>query len=152
MPADVGGWVEVSRFGGAELAGEHAWQALLNITAYLDGVDEVAEILFGYSKRIMRDEYRVAAMAKDRGLPDNPSDRVKEEIEQIRQFEQEHPKGEFFGYSHIYLNEIKRVDWSAFGIVEKDSEWFSLFGLLDKLLEDHRFQAHKIRLVVWFIW
>jgi hypothetical protein len=152
MPIDTGGWIEVSRLNESELTEEYAWQALLNVAAYIDIMDEVAEILFGYSKRILREEYQVTAIAKDRGLPTNPSDQVKAAIDRIQRLENEHGKGEFFGYTHVYLNEIKKINWQQWEIEGRDSDWFSLFILLDKLLEDGRFQAHKVRIVVWFNW
>jgi hypothetical protein len=150
MPIDTSGWIEVSRFNESELTEEYAWQALLNVAAYIDVADEVTEILFGYSRRILRGEYQVTAVAKDRGLPTNPSDQVKAQIDQIQRLEKEYGKGEFFGYTHVYLNELKQIDWQQWKIAEINSDWFTLFSLLDKLLEDHRFKAHKVRIVVWF--
>jgi hypothetical protein len=150
MPIDTGGWIEVSRLNDYELTEEYAWQALLNVAAYIDVADEVTKILFGYSKRILRGEYQVMAVAKDRGLPANPSDQVKADIDQIHRLENEQGKREFFGYTHIYFNEIKQINWQQWKIADRDSDWFNLFSLLDKLLEDQRFQARKVRMVVWF--
>jgi hypothetical protein len=152
MPIDTEGWIEVSRWDESELQEDHAWSALLNIGAYIDVVDEVTEILFGYSKRILRGEFHIDAIAKDRGIPRNASKHVKADVDQIQRFEKEHGPGNFFGYTHIYFHEIKQTNWQHYGIAQKDSDWFALFSLLNKLLEDHRFQSPKIRLVVWFNW
>jgi hypothetical protein len=152
MPIGTDGWIEVSRLDDSELEEEFAWQALMNLSAYIDVVDEVTEILFGYSKRILGGEYHLQAIAKDRDIPINSSEQVKQELESIREHEKEYGQGEFFGYTHIYFHEIKQINWQHYSLLETESDWFTLFSLLDKLLDDNRFKAHKIRLVVWFNW
>jgi hypothetical protein len=93
MAIDTQGWIEVSSLDDSELEEEYAWRALLNIATYIDVVDEVIEILFGYSKRILRGEYSLISVAKDRGIPANASEQVMHELEWIQEYEKKHGKG-----------------------------------------------------------
>lgn len=144
MPIYTFGWVDVTRLDDSDVEEDYAWSGLIDLSVYIDAVDEVAEVLFGYSKRILRGEYHVEAFAKDRGLPKNPSPHLKREIENISE--------DHFGFTHIYFHEIQKINWSNYQFDDPDSDWFRLISLLNKLLEENRFQANKIRIVVWFYW
>jgi hypothetical protein len=79
---------------------EHSWLTWMCVDAIIDYVDEVTETLFGYSKRIIRKEFEIRSLAKDRGIPFNASDIVKTEIEDIR-FELKHGAVNFWLFLHL---------------------------------------------------
>ncbi len=144
MGMHIFGWVEVAKLPEEDLEEDYAWQGLIDLFTYLGGIDEATEILFGYSKRMIRKEYHLEAIAKDRGMPANPCVYVKRELENV--------VDGYFGYTHIYLNEILAIDWSQYKIQDRECEWFKLIDLLKELLNGYQFEAHKVRIVVWFYW
>lgn len=120
----------------------------MSIDSVIDSVDEITETLFGYSKRIIRKEFEVHALAKNRGIPDNASDVVKLEVEKNKSFEKEYGEGEVFGYSAISNDEIKR---NTLTIIE-DSCWAKLFALIEEFKNIKGIDDYQMRLVVWFEW
>ncbi|MCR6640018.1 MAG: hypothetical protein NVV82_13790 [Sporocytophaga sp.] len=78
------GWIEYRPYYAEKERNEdYPWLAWMSIDSVIDSVDEITETLFGYSKRIIRKEFEVHALAKNRGIPDNASDVVKWEVETI---------------------------------------------------------------------
>lgn len=143
------GWIEYSPYLGQEERNEdHSWLTWMCIDSIIDRADEVTEILFGYSKRIMRKEFELQSLAKDRGIPSNASDLVKRELEQIKMFEQKYGEGENFGYSVISYDEIKKEPLS----ISTDSPWTKLFTLIELFKTNKGLEDDQIRLIVWFEW
>jgi hypothetical protein len=149
MPLETRGWIEYSPHVKQEDRDEeHSWLTWMCVDAVIDYVDEVTETLFGHSKRIIRKEFEIRSLAKDRGIPFNASDIVKTEIEDIRLFELKHGAGEFFGYSFIYYDEITKIILP----IDADSPWLILFSLIESFKAIKGLEDNQIRLVVWFEW
>ncbi|MBT1688772.1 hypothetical protein [Dawidia soli] len=147
MPLETLGWIEYSPYLTQEERDEHSWLAWMRIDAVISRVDRVTEIFFGYSKRIIRKEFEIQSLAKDRGIPINASGIVKTEIEDIRLLEQKHRVG-FFGYSVIYYDEITKTTLP----VEAGSDWPKLFSLIELFKGIKGLEDNQIRLIVWFEW
>ncbi len=149
MPLETKGWVEYCPYLGEERQNEHSWIAWMDISSIIDLADETTELLFGYSKRIVRNEFKINAIAKDRSIPENASEIVKGEIDKIKAFEKKFGKGEIFGFSTIFYNEIKSLD----KLVSDDSDCVSsLFILIDTFKTLRKLEDEQIRLIVWFEW
>ena len=146
MPYWIEGWVEATRFDGAEQEDRHAWQAVLNLSSLIDVVDAVSEQLFGLSKRWQPEHGAVAA---GRGAPPNPSDELRNDLEQIEQHERKHGPGEYGGLTHAKWSEIKSA---APELIASESEWRTVFDLVERLERDERLSADRIRFVVWYNW
>ena len=150
MPMDTEGWVEFSNYSTIEeREEEYAWRHFMDISSVVETFDENAEILFGYSKRILRGEFEIEAIAKDRGFPLHCSSAVEADIKELKEFEEKYGKGEIFGHTTIYYSEITAVK-HLFNAPESD--WIKLFKLIEKFKEVKRIQDNQIRLVVWFNW
>lgn len=149
MPLETNGWIEYTPcFTLKERNDDHSWQTFMNIDSIVDHTDEITELLFGYSKRIIRKEFDIDSLAKDRGIPNNATALVKQEMERIKAFEKEHGDGEIFGYTFIYYDEIKNVTPS----IPADSPWGKLFKLIELFKTIKGLEDQQIRLVVWFDW
>ncbi|MBT1711041.1 hypothetical protein KK062_22555 [Fulvivirgaceae bacterium PWU5] len=143
------GWIEYSPyFTQEERDEEHSWLTWMCVNSIIDHVDKVTETLFGYSKRILRKEFEIESLAKDRGIPINASYIVKMEMEKIEAFEQKYGTGEIFGYSVIYYDEIRKAALS----IPADSLWKKLFALVELFKALKGLEDNQIRLVVWFEW
>jgi hypothetical protein len=149
MPLETRGWIEYSPYlTEEERSADHSWLTWMCIDSIIDHVDEVTEFLFGYSKRIIRNEFEIESLAKNRGIPINASDLVKKEIEGIKVFEQKYGEGETFGYSVIYYEEIRKGTLP----ITADSPWMKLFTLIELFKAIKGLEDYQIRLVVWFEW
>ncbi len=149
MPLETKGWIEYSPYLLIEeRENEYSWIAWMDISSIIDTVDETTELLFGYSKRILRNEFKIDAIAKDRGIPRNASDIVKNEMNEIRSFENKFGGGEIFGFSTINYNEIKQLDIPA----DLNNDWAKLFSLVETFRTLKKLEDEQIRLIVWFEW
>jgi hypothetical protein len=147
---DIHGWVEVTRFSGADQEDEHAWTAAIRLSGLVDVPDAVSERLFGLSSRYIAGEATAPAVAANRGLPPNPSDQVKFDRARILDHEQKFGSGEFGGYTFAGWREIKAVtftdeEW-------RESDWKLVFSLIREIESDWRFSEDKIRIVAWYAW
>jgi hypothetical protein len=146
----IEGWVETTRFHGAEREEEYSWQSAINIGALIDASDEVSELLFGLSKRCTVREVVIESLAAERGIPLNPSSELKVAIEKIQAMEKRLDPGDCGGYTHARWSEIK--DFHIAPDMLKESDWKTVFNLVRQIEEDYRFSADQIRFVVWFNW
>lgn len=147
MPLETNGWIEYSPYLTLKERNEdHSWLTFMSIDSIVDHTDEITELLFGYSKRIIRQEFEIDSIAKDRGIPTNATELVKSEMERIKAFEKECGDGEIFGYTFIHYDEIRNVTQS----IPKDSPWQKLFKLIEVFKKIKGLENEQIRLVVWF--
>ncbi|AHM59122.1 hypothetical protein D770_04275 [Flammeovirgaceae bacterium 311] len=145
MPMETEGWIEFSNYTSQEERDEeHSWLCWMSISSMMLQIDEVTEKLFGYSKRIIRGDYQISSIAKDRGIPLNPSDLVRREIESIQKYIE---SGEVFGLTTIYYDEIKKNDSI---LNSHQSEWLAVIELIEKLKNVKKLDDKQIRLIVWF--
>ena len=147
---DIHGWVEVTRFSGAEQEDEHAWTAAICLSGLVDVPDVVSERLFGLSKRYVNGEATAPAIAANRGLPPNPSGQVKIERDRILEFERKFGIGECGEYTFAEWREIKAVSFTD--EERRGSDWHLVFELIGAIERDGRFSEDKIRIVAWYVW
>jgi hypothetical protein len=153
MGVDLFGYVEVSRWEPEARGDEHAWTAAVTLSALIDSCDEVSELLFGFSKRALSaGKLPFEPIARGRGIPRNASQQVRDDLERIEEFETRSGKGESRGYTYIDIAEIESIDWESIGILPEKSEWSLVFGLIQVLRSDSRFQEAGIRIVCWAVW
>lgn len=78
---------------------------------------------------------------------------MKHDIEGIIEFEDKYGKGELFGFTHIFYNEITTIDWQKdYGIDVVESDWLKLFQLIDKFIELKKLYPEQIRISIWYNW
>ena len=148
MPLEINGFIEYSTYQSIlEREEESTWQAWMDISSIIDYVDEFTEYLFGYSKRVIKDNIQINALAKDRNIPKNPSDLVQRELNFIRESERVYGE-ETFGYTFAYYNEIM----SKYNKEFDTKEWNNLFSLIDKFLIMKNINSDQVRFIVWFSW
>lgn len=154
MGIDIHGWVEVSQLDTEERGEDYAWSGIINVPVIIDGCDEVSQLLFGFSKHALTGGHLPhQPIARNRGLPPNPSGSVKQDLDEIREYERNHGSGEIGGYTHIDFAEIESLDWQQHGIRDlESSDWWTLFKMIRVLRSDHRFGTAGIRIVCWFCW
>ena len=146
----IHGWIEVTRFSGAEQEDEHAWIAVIGLSGLVDVPDVVSERLFGLSKRSVNGEAAVPAVAANRGLPLNPSEQVKIARARILELEHQFGSGECGGYTFAGWREIKAVPFTDEEL--RESNWEIVFGLIREIETDGRFSEDKIRIVASYVW
>lgn len=148
MGIDVEGWVETSWRRDEDLPEEdYQWSGVIRISLLrIHPTDEVAEALFGFSRRAMDDHRAFPAVARARGVPSRCSVEVRADLEAIARHEAKYGKGEFGGYTHITWREIKAIE----NATSKESEWSLLFEMMALLETRHR--DDEIRIVTWWTW
>jgi hypothetical protein len=141
----IEGWIEVAR--SPDTADTHAWFGVVNLGSLVDVADEDTERLFGLSKLCVSGKKSVESVAADRGVPPNPSEQVRQELESITAHEAKYGPGECGGYTYAIWSEIR-----AFELTEppEESQWKLAFALA-RVLEE-RFGPDRVRFVVWFNW
>ncbi|MBL7954936.1 MAG: hypothetical protein JNJ91_07835 [Flavobacteriales bacterium] len=149
MAIDIQGWIEVCRRGGEECQEEHSWSGVVNLGTLIDYTDDVSEYLFGISKRAVGGS-GVDAIAANRGLPPNPSDSVRHDMERIRAHESQYGSGEFGGYTFATWHEIQAARLAPEQLAE--SYWRHAFELTLSLIRFWNLSDHQIRFVVWYDW
>ena len=154
MGVDIYGWLEVSRLEPAMRDDEYAWSGLLNLTALVDGCDEVSQLLFGFSKHALcGGELPYLPIAGNRGIPPNASGSVRSDLQAIEQHERKFGSGEFRGYTYIHAIEVEQVDWASYGVGNfESSDWATLMKLIRVLRNDGRFVNAGFRVVTWTCW
>jgi len=90
--------------------------------------------------------------SRDRGVPRNPSQQVREELRAIRDHERTFGTGEFQGYTYIDFAEVESVDWQRYGVQVESSDWWLLFRIIQLLRSDARFSNAGFRIVCWVSW
>ncbi len=150
----IEGWVEVTYLFEAEQDDNYAWQGLINLSPLVDN-DDVAEQLFGLSKRCVASEYNIASLAAKRGLPPNISDLAKADLMARGIFDGK-PTGEIGGFTYATWHEIKNfpIDENTM----RESDWQIVFDLVQLLEQRTNFESGRryaddqIRFVVWYNW
>ena len=150
MSFDIEGWVEISRFRGEEQRDEFAWRGAIRLGTIIDTSDDFSEQFFGLSRRCVSGEKVIMAVFANRGIPPNPSQEVRTEIDVIMKHEQQYGQGEYGGYTYALWRELKNIP--GFNVMYKDSDWNTVMNMIDQLEKDYRFSDEQIRLVIWFCW
>lgn len=139
MGIDVSGWIEVERLPGSDT---HAWWGLIDLSKVIDCTDEVSHRCWGVVRAHERLPYRSApAHAADRGLPVLLSEAAARELEDCAPY-----ANEMFGHTHATWAEMKT--WAIPEAALADSGWATAFDFARVL--ERRFDATRIRMVVWF--
>lgn len=144
MPFWIEGWLEVRRNGEAD------WSGVLSIGPLVDVGDEVSERLFGLSKRWRSGQSPIDAAAPNRGVPPDPSERLRAELAQLATHESRFGTGEFGGCTHLTWNELANVPLGATAL--EDGDWKVVLDIARRLADDERFGPDGVRVVVWFNW
>jgi hypothetical protein len=84
------------------------------------------------------------------GIPAACSQEVRDDVARIRKHEEQYGPGECGGFTYVTYAELMRVNWDSVGVQPQDSEWSTVFRVLDAL--GSRFDHEKIRIVTWWIW
>lgn len=160
MTYEIEGWVEVTWCHGSEQEEDedYAWQTVIDLSS-LVRPSLVSEGLFGLSKRHTSSAEPPDALAARRGVPANPSQRVREYREATRRYEEQYGAGDTGGYTHATWQEVNAAfaerpeleggQWNEAG---GWNEWKIVFDLARQLEASGRYSSDQIRFVVWFVW
>jgi hypothetical protein len=148
MRLSIEGWLEVSHL--EDVAEEHAWLGVVDLSSLIGAGDEISEQLFGLSKRHVSDvETTLQPLASSKGLPANPSNNVLRDIERIHEYEAKFGSGEFGGYTFATWEEIK-PHLELLTDTDITNEWRLIFNWANQL--EKLYPHCQIRFVVWFSW
>lgn len=141
----IEGWIEVARL--PDTDGEYAWFGVVDLGSLIDVADADTERLFGLSKWCVTGKVSVDALAASRGMPLNPSEQVRRELDRIAAHEAIYGSGEFGGYTYAIWSEIRGYELT---VPPEDSQWELAFALARVL--EVQFGPDRVRFVVWFNW
>lgn len=148
MPLFISGWVEFSESSTQEERNkDYTWGIFMKMDSIIMNVDEISELLFGGSKRAILNQIEIDFIAKDRGLPINPSQLIKGEMEEFRIIDEKHGES-ILGLTHLYYDEISHLKSS----IPADSQWGKLFKLIDFFMQIKKLEQNQIRIIAWFDW
>ena len=152
---DIHGWVEVSSLDIADRDEPHAWAGVIRLDYLIRWYDIVAVALFRFraATRLRGDPELPEAVAKERGIPSNPSAEVRAELDAIKRHEERFAAGEFGGYTHVYWEEVENIEWQRFGAaLDQGSPWFTVFEIVHTIKRSPDFANAGIRIVCWRSW
>jgi hypothetical protein len=139
MTYDIFGWVEVAKR--SEDTG--SWLAVLDLSEIVGHPDEFSRNVFGLSKWTQG----VNAPFFERGLPENPSREVQDELASIAMLElEEWGDLGFHGFTYATLEEIKRIS------IPSGSSWDLLLIKISMLQLDSGYSDSEVRLIIWALW
>jgi len=151
MGMDICGWVEVTWRDANDRDWEWAWSGCIRLDPLLNRQDEVGWALFGFSKVPL--EQKHTPIASRRGLPSNPSDEVRRDMERIIVYENQHGPGDFGNYTWIDFDDVEAIDWESMGVDDAtQSEWREVFEMIRLLRRADRFKGAAFRIVAWTNW
>ena len=128
MGADVYGWVEIHN------EGDEDWDGVIKASHLTYRDYNVFGTLFGIRKDI--DKAHVKSIAERRGLPENLSYDLGEELKKWQ---------DIVAPSWISWQELKTVQWNE---RPPDDWWLVLFKMMEALAK--QWGDANVRLVVWF--
>jgi hypothetical protein len=150
MGLDIHGWIEITYASEGEAQDDTMWMGVTRLSPLVDVPDKVSEGLFGFSKRAVAKPQDFRPVASGRGMPPACSQEVRDDVARIREHEQQYGPGEFGGFTYVSYAELTRVNWESIGVQPRDSEWSTVFRVLEAL--GSRFDHEKIRIVTWWAW
>jgi hypothetical protein len=138
----IEGWIEAATW--LEEDDTPVWSGVVDLAPLIQVADEDSEQLFGLSKFYR--EKQGTALAAERGLPADPSERLRQALDCIHEHEKSHDSGEFGGYTHAL--------WSEFEVLPPANltgdQWHLPFTLAKALA--NQFGRDRVRFVVWYNW
>jgi hypothetical protein len=149
---DIHGWVEVSGLNIADRDVPHAWAGVIRLDYLIGWYDIVAVALFGFraASALRGEPEQPQAVAKERGIPSNPSAEVCADLDVIKHHEAQLAAGEFGGYTHVYWEEVESVEWQRFGAaLDESSPWLTVFEMVRVMRRRPDFANAGIRIVCW---
>jgi hypothetical protein len=146
----IHGWIEITHASEDEPQDDTMWRGVTCLAPLVDVPDALSEALFGFSKRAVAKPEDFSPIASGRGIPAACSQAVRDDVARIREHEQQYGPGECGGFTYVTYAELMRVDWESVGVQPHDSEWSTVFRVLDALAS--RFNREKIRIVTWWVW
>ena len=152
MPINIEGWVEFSPYRKKEEQNDqHSWISWMDIRSLIHFNDEINWILMGNPKDFKSDNPRFKPIAKNRGLPKNPSHYLQIDIERISEHETKYGEGEIFGFTYLSYSEIEKINWQIDYQIQIDkSDWGKLFELINTFRDLKNIKSQQIRLVLWY--
>jgi len=148
MPIAVHGWVEVSNWDPQWRNHPKAWQGLLSLGPFQLGACNTSAKLFGFKA-----ESYGKPLIPARGLPTNPSNSLTVDAAQIEAHEQRYGAGEFFGFTHADLEEIRTLAPELFDpAIKVQCDWRLVFRTVEALRCEPEFTGSGFRLVCWAEW
>ena len=150
MGLDIHGWIEITYASDRDAQDDTMWMGVTRLAPLVDVPDKFSEAVFGFSKAAVANPESVSPIASNRGVPTACSSQVRDEIARIRDHERQYGPGECGGFTFVSYAELMRVNWDSVGIRPHESEWATVFRVLDAL--GSRFDQEKIRLVTWWVW
>lgn len=154
MPIDIQGWIEFSPFKDKkEREDKHSWITWMNVGSLIEFNDEVNWIIFGNPSGFNKEAAKYSPIAKNRGFPDNPAEILQSEINKISEHERKYGKGELFGFTHFYFNEVDKIDWEReYGVSIITSDCGKLLDLTRRFMDLKKLESEQIRFTVWYNW
>ena len=144
MPYDVSGWIEI--LWDYTLEDEiQVWCGVINLNRFVLDGDMISNLLFGLAKRPVENAYFA-----DRGVPQDCSNYVAEEIRSNEEFIVQYGEGDF-AHTYALWSEILEHLEEARKTESYSSEWEIVFSLVEELCRD-KFKPEWIRFVVWGNW
>ena len=139
MPIDIEGWIEAKDTKTSE------WVGVESISPFLIFAGLESDYIFGITK-----VRRAESVAASRGLPEDISQEIKDNIDSWREFEKEEENfsfDELFGFSYITYEEVLKIE-----LVSKteNNGWSKVFDVM-KVMCDDGVKPENIRVVVWAI-
>jgi len=154
MPVQIEGWIEFSPYENLkEREDEFSWTSWMEVGSVIQFNDDINWILFGNPKDFNNKSPEFISVAKERGIPKNPSHYLQMDLKNNADFEKKYGKGNLFGFTHIYFNEIENIKWlDKYQIDSKNSDWFRLFELIKMFKEIKNIKSDQIRIITWYNW
>lgn len=144
MPYDVSGWIEILWDHTLEDE-KQEWSGVINLNRFCLSGDYLSSLFFGLAKSPAKE-----ALFVNRGVPDDCSSHVAEEVRQNEDFIKKHGEGDF-GHTYALWSEIKphlnNIDKKELA----ESEWKLIFEIINLFVKP-QFQPEWIRFVVWGNW
>ena len=150
MGLDIHGWIEITYASEGEAQDDTRWMGVTRLAPLVDVPDEFSEAVFGFSKAAVRKPQSFSPIASSRGVPTACSPEVRGDVARIREHERQHGPGEVGGFTFVTYADLMRVNWDSLGVRPHDSEWSTVFRVLEAL--GSRFDHEKIRIVTWWVW
>lgn len=150
MGLDIQGWIEVTCAPDGEAPNDTTWMGVTRLSPLVDVPDDLSEALFGFSKKSVARPEDFSPIASGRGIPAACSQEVRDDVARIRKHEQQYGPGECGGFTYVTYGELARMNWDSLGVRPHDSEWSTVFRVLEVL--GARFDHEKIRIITWWVW
>ena len=151
MGTRIHGWVE-GTIDDVRDRDEYSWSGIIRVSSLVGICDDACAEFFGLSKAQISRESSKSALFANRGIPSLPSEEVRRDLEELREFERRYGRSdgrsEYGGYTYATWAELRPLRNRAL----EEFEWRLLFDLMELLATDERFPPDRLRVVVWYSW